>query len=47
MKSFKSLNEVKEIIEPSTHPNTLSLWHGGNLDDAYEEVTNSFSMIAN
>lgn len=36
MKRFK-LNEVKQIIEPSTRPNTMSLWHGGNLDDAYDE----------
>jgi hypothetical protein len=23
---------LEEIIQPSTQPGTMSLWHGGNLD---------------
>lgn len=33
IKSFNSFNEAKQIIEIPTTPNTITLWHGGNLDD--------------
>lgn len=36
MKSFKAFIS-EAIISPSTEPNTLSLWHGGNLDYGAEE----------
>jgi hypothetical protein len=39
MKPFKQfITEAKKIISPSTTQNTMSLWHGGNLDDAYDET---------
>lgn len=31
MKSFKEFL-IEKVIAPSTTPNTMSLWHGGNLD---------------
>ena len=37
MITFKQfINE--EVISPSKEPNTISLWHGGNLDDAYDDT---------
>lgn len=34
--SFKQFYS-EAIISPSTEPNTLTLFHGGNLEDAYDE----------
>lgn len=35
--SFKSFLKEEEIV-PSTIPGTMSLWHGGRLDDSYKET---------
>jgi hypothetical protein len=28
----------EDSISPSTEPNTMSLWHGGDLEGAYQET---------
>ena len=37
-KFIRLLREVS--ISPSSTPNTMSFWHGGRLDDAYEDSIN-------
>ena len=37
MKSFREFL-TEELISPSTIPGTISCWHGGRLDDAYNET---------
>lgn len=36
MVRFKQFINEADII-PSTEPNTMSLWHGGNLEEAYDD----------
>jgi hypothetical protein len=37
MPTFKQFLK-EDVISPSKQPNTISLWHGGNLNDSYNET---------
>lgn len=37
MRTFKKF-VIEAIIAPSKEPNTMSLWHGGNIQDTYRET---------